>query len=118
MVRTKRAYDPVTKSDGYRVLVDRIWPRGISKQSLAVNEWMKDVAPSTELRQWFGHEPTRWKEFTRRYRAELKAGPAKQALSALAGRAAAANLTLVYAARDPVHNNAEVLKAEIERLLG
>ncbi|HMA97199.1 MAG TPA: DUF488 family protein [Polyangiaceae bacterium] len=117
MVSTKRAYDPASKADGHRVLVDRLWPRGVGKQALPLNEWMKEVAPSDELRKWFGHDPLRWTEFKRRYVAELKTSPAKESLRALVERASGSRVTLVYSARDAVHNNAAVLKSEIERRL-
>jgi uncharacterized protein YeaO (DUF488 family) len=105
----KRVYDRPAKSDGYRVLVDRIWPRGLSKDGAHIDEWLKDIAPSTALRKWFGHDPDRWKEFARRYFLELKANPAVTArLRTLArGR----RVTLLFGARDTQHNNAAALKA-------
>lgn len=118
MVRLKRAREPVSVEDGYRVLVDRLWPRGVKKEALEVDEWLKEVAPSTELRRWFGHEPERWQGFVQRYRRELSRGPAREALERLAHLAREGPLTLVYGARDEEHNNAVVLKAELERRLG
>ena len=107
-VRLKRAYDAAEAADGTRILVDRLWPRGVSKQEAALDDWMKDIAPSTELRQWFGHEPSRWAEFQRRYKAELRGHAAE--LERLRGIAAKGALTLVYGARDEVHNDAVVLR--------
>jgi len=109
-VRLKRAYEPADESDGYRVLVDRLWPRGVSKAKAHLDLWMKDIAPSTELRRWFGHDPARWDEFERRYRAELTEPDQRQLVTALADRAAHGPLTLVYGARDTLHNEAVVLR--------
>lgn len=107
-LRLKRAYEPAGPEDGVRILVDRLWPRGVSKADAAVDEWLKDVAPSAELRRWFGHDPGRWAEFRRRYRAELRAqAPQLDRLRALAE---AGTVTLVYAARDEEHNDAIVLR--------
>lgn len=108
-LRTKRIYDHPAADDGTRVLVDRIWPRGVTKQAAAVDHWLKDIAPSTDLRKWFGHEPERWPEFQQRYRSELEANQAAVGeLRALAGKGA---VTLLFAARDAERNNAEVIKA-------
>ena len=114
MVKLKRAYDPAALADGNRVLVERLWPRGIRKQDLALDEWMKVVAPSTTLRKWFGHDPKRWSEFRQRYLKELKASPASEGLRALAERASKATVTLIFSSRDADHNNAVVLKHVIE----
>src|SRR6218665_815585 len=103
----KRVYDPPTKTDGTRVLVDRLWLRGVTKSKAGIDLWLKDVAPSTELRQWFGHDPEKWAEFGKRYRAELKRNPA---LAELREHAERGDVTLVYAAHDPQHNQAVVLK--------
>ncbi len=111
-VMLKRAYDPPTKTDGKRILVDRLWPRGLSKAKAEIDLWLKDVAPSTELRQWFGHVPEKWTEFQRRYRAELEDNPALLELEALSRRG---DITLVYAARDQLHNEAVVLKQILDR---
>jgi uncharacterized protein YeaO (DUF488 family) len=108
-LRLKRAYDPAEEGDGTRVLIDRIWPRGVSKERARIDLWLKDVAPSTELRKWFGHEPEKYVEFARRYRAELEAEPGKTALARLRELARQGPLTLVYAARDTEHNDATVL---------
>lgn len=108
-IRIKRAYEAPVASDGVRVLVDRLWPRGLARDLARIDHWLKDVAPSSELRKWFGHDPERWPEFRKRYRAELKAdAEAVAELRALAK--GAKTLTLVFAAKDEVHNNAMVLK--------
>ena len=111
-VRLKRAYDPAEPGDGYRVLIDRLWPRGVSKERARLDEWARELAPSTELRTWFGHDPERFAEFERRYRTELAAHSGK--LDELRRRARHGTLTLVYAARDEEHNDAVVL-AEVLR---
>lgn len=108
-LRLKRAYEAPAADDGTRVLVDRLWPRGLSKEKAALDRWERDVAPSTALRQWFGHEPARWEEFGRRYRAELKAQTAL--LDELRRLARKGPLTLVYGAKDEEHNDAAVLRA-------
>jgi uncharacterized protein YeaO (DUF488 family) len=112
-VRLKRAYDPAEPRDGYRVLVDRLWPRGVSKERAHLDEWARELAPSAELRTWFGHDPDRFAEFERRYRAELAAHDEK--LDELRRRAREGTLTLVYGARDEEHNDAVVL-AELVRV--
>lgn len=112
MIKIKRVYESGAKSDGQRFLVDRLWPRGIKKESLHVVAWLKGVAPSEKLRQWFGHDPAKWHEFHRRYCVELDANPV--ALQPLLEAAAKGNLTLLYSAHDPEHNNAIVLKAYLE----
>jgi uncharacterized protein YeaO (DUF488 family) len=106
-VRLKRAYEPAEATDGYRVLVDRLWPRGVSKEKARLDEWARELAPSSELRTWFGHDPARFDEFRRRYLDELGAQGDK--LAALRERASGGTLTLVYAARDSEHNDAVVL---------
>src|SRR3954464_4645992 len=111
-VRLKRAYDPATPTDGYRVLVDRLWPRGVSRARARLDAWEKDLAPSPELRQWFGHEPDRFEEFRRRYIEELRHQWPR--LTALRRRAREGTLTLVYSAHDRDHNDAVVL-AEVLR---
>ena len=112
-VRLKRAYEPASRSDGYRVLIDRIWPRGVSKEEARLDEWARELAPSTELRRWFDHEPAKFDEFRRRYRAEL-AGH-EQKLRELRRRARGGTLTLVYGARDTEHNDAVVLAELLRR---
>jgi uncharacterized protein YeaO (DUF488 family) len=111
-VRLKRAYEPAAASDGDRILIDRIWPRGVTREAAQLDEWARELAPSAELRRWFGHDPARFREFRRRYSAELAAQKGK--LSELRRRARAGTVTLVYAARDTEHNDAVVL-AEILR---
>lgn len=103
----KRIYDKPIAKDGYRVLVDRLWPRGVSKEKARLDEWLKDVAPSPELRDWFGHKPARFKEFTARYQAELDANPAVKQLKAIIKDNS--KVTLLYAAHDPHVNHAAVL---------
>ena len=111
-VALKRAYEAPARSDGKRILVDRLWPRGLTKEKAALDLWLKEVAPSGELRKWFGHDPEKWPEFARRYRAELKGSRALAGLEALARRG---DVTLVYAARDREHNEARVLQQILER---
>ena len=107
-IRLKRAYDQPAGEDGFRVLVDRLWPRGPRKDAARIDAWLKDVAPSTELRLWFGHEPARWEEFRKRYETELKQNPALDELrSLLAGHK---QVTLLFGAKDEAHNNAVVLR--------
>ena len=107
-VNVKRIYDPPAPSDGFRVLVDRLWPRGLSKDTAAFDEWMKDIAPSAELRRWFGHDPVRWNEFRQRYAEEV--GQHQDLLDDLRKRARHGPITLVYSARDETHNNAVALR--------
>ena len=107
-VQLKRAYDPPLPRDGMRVLVDRLWPRGVRKAKAHIDLWLKDIAPSTALRQWFGHDPARWSEFRRRYRAELKRQP--EALAQLRKLARQRRITLVFGAHDERRNQAVVLK--------
>lgn len=108
----RRAYDEPTRNDGYRVLVDRLWPRGVSKERLRIDEWCRDVAPSDELRKWFGHDPALWEEFLDRYGEELTEHD--DLVSALAERARVGRITLVFAAGDTEHNNALALARLIE----
>ena len=107
-IRLKRAYAPPTPDDGTRILVDRLWPRGITKVDAAIDRWPKELAPSTALRQWFGHDPARWEEFRRRYAQELHQHP--QQLDELRALARKGLITLVYGARDEAHNDAVVLR--------
>jgi uncharacterized protein YeaO (DUF488 family) len=112
-IRLKRAYEPAEPTDGTRVLVERLWPRGVTKGTAALDEWMRDIAPSPALRKWYGHDVARWEEFRDRYRAELEThAEAVEALRRIAGKGP---LTLVFAARDPEHSSAAVLR---EVLLG
>jgi uncharacterized protein YeaO (DUF488 family) len=117
MVQIRRAYEKPAPGDGYRVLVDRLWPRGVKKESLRLDLWAKDLAPSRSLRQWFGHDPGRFHEFARRYHAELRAAPARELLAELARRAAVGTVTLVFGARDEEHNGAVVLRDAIADML-
>jgi uncharacterized protein YeaO (DUF488 family) len=108
MIRLKRVYEEPSKNDGVRVLVERPWPRGLTKDRAAVDLWLKDVAPSQELRKWFGHDPARWEQFQERYRRELQ--EKKDAVRLLKQKAKEGTVTLVYAARDEEHNGALVLE--------
>lgn len=110
MIRTKRVYREPSLRDGVRILVDRVWPRGISKERARIVEWRKDVAPSTSLRKWFGHEPARWTEFRRRYRTELARSGMIDELRKLARLSRKRSITLVYSAADEEHNQAVALK--------
>jgi len=107
-VKLKRAYEPPSRSDGKRVLIDRLWPRGVNKSEAKIDEWMKDIAPSTGLRKWFGHEPARWPEFRDRYATEVRQH--SELLDDLRKFAREGPLTLVYAAHDQAHNDAVVLR--------
>lgn len=107
-IRLKRAYEPAAADDGTRILVDRLWPRGVSKDEAAVDLWLKDLAPSTELRTWFSHDPARWTAFQHRYAAEVREHP--EALDQLRDLARKGAVTLVYSARDETHNDAVVLR--------
>ena len=112
MINLKRAYEPPAPEDGFRVLVERLWPRGLKKEAVALDLWLKDVAPSPELRRWFGHDPARWEEFRRRYRVELADQPA--AVKVLREKLGQGKVTLVYGSRDQEHNAAVALKAFLE----
>jgi len=106
-ISIKRSYDTPQKEDGFRVLIDRLWPRGLSKERAAIDLWAKNIAPSTELRKWFGHDPEKWVEFQRRYLAEIEANPAlPELVKSIKGR----RVTLVYSAKDERHNDAVVLQ--------
>ena len=107
-IRTKRVYEAPAKGDGARILVDRLWPRGLSKEKAQVDLWLKDIAPSTGLRKWFAHDAEKWQEFSRRYEAELERND--EQVAALREEAAKGPVTLVYGARDTEHNEALVLK--------
>lgn len=110
-VRIKRAYEPPSPRDGTRVLVDRLWPRGVKKADAGIAQWMKEIAPSNELRKWFGHDPERWQEFRRRYKAEL--ARKRELVGQLREIARQGPLTLVYSAHDEVHNQAVVLREKL-----
>ena len=107
-IHLKRAYEPPAAEDGPRILIDRLWPRGVKRKEAQIDQWAKDIAPSTELRKWFGHEPERWKKFRRRYKAELHEH--NEQLDNLRELARSDAITLVYAAHDEVHNHAVVLR--------
>lgn len=107
-IRIKRAYDSPAHDDGVRVLIDRLWPRGVKKENLALDQWAKELAPSTMLRQWFGHDPARWQAFQKRYAVELR--PRAELLDSLRAMARRSTVTLVYAAHDGTHNNAVALR--------
>ena len=111
MIRIKRVYEPYARGDGKRVLVDRLWPRGLRKEDARIDLWLRDIAPSPGLRKWFAHDPSRWQEFRRKYRKELEAH--SDALDELGAAARKGTVTLLFAARDTAHNNALVLKEEI-----
>ncbi len=116
MVKTKRVYDPVSPGDGKRVLIDRLWPRGIKKGDARIDEWLRDIAPSTELRKWFAHDPAKWAEFRKRYKKELESK--EDLLRALRADIRKGTVTLLFAAKDTVHVNAEVLKEVLEKTTG
>lgn len=107
-IHTKRVYEPASPADGVRFLVERLWPRGLRKESLRIEGWLREVAPSTELRRWFGHDPAKWDAFRQRYRAELEAQP--DAWRVLLDAARHGPVTLLYSAHDVTHNNAIVLQ--------
>lgn len=107
-VQLKRAYEPSARGDGTRILIDRLWPRGFTKKAAAIDEWFKDISPSTGLRQWFGHDPARWKEFRRRYANEVRENP--QQFERLRSLARQGRITLVYSAHDQAHNDAVVIR--------
>ncbi len=110
MLKIKRAYESKEIADGTRILIDRLWPRGVSKARAGIDAWLKDLAPSTELRQWYGHDPGRWDEFRRRYIAELSAPEKTRLINDLAHQAANGTVTLVYGARDTEHSDVKVLE--------
>lgn len=113
LIRTKRVYEPPAPQDGARFLVERLWPRGIKKEELDAKAWLREVAPSTELRQWFAHDPNKWSEFKRKYYAELNKEP--QAWQPILQAARRRNVTLLYSARDAAHNSAVALKTFLEK---
>ncbi|MGH8479513.1 MAG: DUF488 domain-containing protein [Gammaproteobacteria bacterium] len=113
MIKLKRAYEKPAKDDGERILVERLWPRGLTKLRAKIDLWLKDVAPSTELRRWFGHDPDKWDEFRRRYQKELKEN--NDLIKLLKRKAKAGTITLIYAARDEEHNGALVLKRFLQK---
>ncbi len=112
-VAFKRVYDPPSKNDGFRVLVDRLWPRGLKKEKASIDLWYKDIAPSSDLREWFGHEPAKWAEFKRRYFKELY--NCHQQVVELVEKTKGRNLTLLFAAKEEIYNNAAALAEYIEK---
>ena len=113
MIRLKRVYEEAARNDGYRVLVERLWPRGVSKEKANIRLWAKEIAPSAELRKWYGHNLARWQEFKKRYWRELKGK--EESLEEIRSRARERTVTFVYAARDEVHNSAMALKDYLEK---
>lgn len=112
-IQCKRVYDDVDNADGYRVLVDRVWPRGIRKEELRADEWRKELSPSSELRKWFNHDPKRWAAFYQKFHTELE--QQSRAIESLLQQASGSTLTLLYAAKDEEHNNAVALKMYLEK---
>jgi len=112
-IKIKRVYEKPDKEDGFRILVDRLWPHGLTKEKASVDLWLKDIAPSTELRKWFGHDPEKWKEFRKRYNEELKKN--EEQVSLLKDQIKKGTVTLVYGAKDEEHNEALVLKELFSR---
>jgi uncharacterized protein YeaO (DUF488 family) len=112
VVKTKRVYDPVSTDDGKRVLIDRLWPRGIKKEEAKIDEWASDIAPSTELRKWFSHDPEKWQEFKRRYKRELE--DKGELVAKLRAEADNGTVTLLFAAKDTEHMNAAVLREVLD----
>jgi uncharacterized protein YeaO (DUF488 family) len=117
MIKLKRAYELPAKDDGERYLVDRLWPRGVTRDHAQLTDWLKDLAPSDDLRKWFGHDPERWGEFKRRYKLELRAPAKREIIETLAHKANAGTITLIFAAKDSEHNNAVAIKEVIESRL-
>lgn len=113
MIKLKRAYEEAAKSDGERILVERLWPRGLTKERAKIDLWLKEVSPSPELRKWFGHDPAKWAEFQRRYRAELKEN--REPVQLLKEKSKKGTVTFVYAAKDEEHNSAAILRDYVEK---
>ena len=114
MIKLKRVYEAPESSDGVRILVERLWPRGMKKEALELDEWLRDVAPSNELRRWFGHDPSRWDEFRQRYGAELDAHP--EVWQPILDAAERSTVTLLFSAHDVEHNNAVALKRYLDQI--
>lgn len=112
MIRIKRIYDPPSASDGKRILIDRLWPRGVKKDEARIDEWLKDIAPSDDLRKWFGHDPEKWPEFRKKYQKELQGNG--ETVKRLRSEAKRGTVTLLYSAKDEEHNNAVVLKDVVD----
>ena len=115
MIKMKRIYEKPDRTDGKRVLVDRLWPRGVRKEEALIDEWFKDIAPSDELRRWYGHKVERWEDFRKRYRAELSKAPANELVQKLQKEGKRSTVTLLFAASDSEHSNAAVLKELLEK---
>jgi uncharacterized protein YeaO (DUF488 family) len=115
-IKIKRVYEQPHKDDGRRILVDRLWPRGLTKEKADVDLWLKDIAPSTELRKWFGHDPDRWEEFKERYRAELEEAGKVEEVREISDMAEEGNVTLLFGAKDTRHNDARALEAFIREV--
>jgi uncharacterized protein YeaO (DUF488 family) len=115
MIKLKRVYDPAESDDGERILVERLWPRGIAKEKAHIDKWFKEVAPSTDLRKWFNHNVEKWPEFQQRYEEELQAPEKQSMIKEIVGLAETGSVTLIYAARDTTHNGALVLKLFLEK---
>ena len=118
MIAIKRAYDPPAREDGERILVDRLWPRGVTKERARLSSWARELGPTAELRKWFAHDPARWEEFRRRYRKELRAPENRVILRDIGERSRRGVVTLVFGARDEARNNAVVLKEVVEEIAG
>ncbi len=117
MLKVKRVYDPVESSDGWRVLMDRLWPRGLNKEQAHIDGWYRELGPSDELRKWFSHDPSKWEEFRKRYKLELLATEKQRILRDIAAMAENGDLTIVYSSREPTYNNAVVLREVIADLM-
>ena len=116
MIKLKRVYERPSRADGRRVLVERLWPRGLKRADADIAEWLRDIAPSDALRRWYGHDPARWPEFKRRYRAELRTSERRALLETLADRARRGTFTLIFAARDEERNSARVVREELAKM--
>jgi len=117
MLKIKRAYEPVEAADGQRILIDRLWPRGLSKSEAHIDEWLKDLAPSTELRKWFGHDLEKWDEFKKRYQKELSSPDKIKLMENIAQKVKQANITLIYSAKDTEHSDVRVLEELITKMM-
>ncbi|PKN67551.1 MAG: DUF488 domain-containing protein [Deltaproteobacteria bacterium HGW-Deltaproteobacteria-15] len=115
MLKIKRAYEKKESTDGRRILIDRLWPRGLTKAEAEIDEWIKELSPSSQLRKWYGHDPEKWAEFKKRYVRELSSADKKDLLDDLAQEASHRNVTLVYGARDTEHSDARVLEGLLKR---
>ncbi|MGA9364772.1 MAG: DUF488 family protein [Bacteroidota bacterium] len=115
MIKLKRIYEKAERTDGKRVLIDRLWPRGVRKEEAHIDEWLREIAPSDELRRWYGHKPERWEDFRKRYRAELSKASLKELVGKLRRKGKRSTVTLLFAATDSEHSNAAVLKEILEK---